>query len=320
MLWGEEFFYEGSRRIARHLRDYFRLKPQYFNHPKFRGHFAVTRSLVEGLQASGASFNYNPRCPSQLADTVVVLAGVRALRQAIKLKQQGRISKLLAGPNIVVFSSDCDSIIASLEIDAIITPSRWVVEMYLEDCPVIKNKIFPWAAGVDTHYWHPSEARHDKKILIFDKRSIGESTSRVSAYVEYLRLSGWSIEVLVRSENHSYTAEQFRSLLHQSCLLVGFTVGSESQGLAWAEAWACDVPTLILKNTSNVYHGRRYACSTAPYLTSQNGLFFDDLEDFKTQFRYWETHRDQFTPRAWTLENMSDEVCAALLYKKVIEC
>ena len=101
--------------------------------------------------------------------------------------------------------------------------------------------------------------------------------------------------------------------------MLGF-VTAESQGIAWAEAWSTDVPTLILKNTSNVHQGRRYKCSTAPYLQSQNGLFFDDLEDFKIQFKYWETHREQFSPRAWTLENMSDEVCATMLYKKVTEC
>ena len=101
--------------------------------------------------------------------------------------------------------------------------------------------------------------------------------------------------------------------------MLGFAT-SESQGLAWAEAWAADVPTLIWRNTSNVSNGRRYNCSTAPYLCAKNGLFFDDLEHFKVQFRYWESNRAQFKPRAWTLGNMSDEVCAKLLYDEVTKC
>ena len=95
---------------------------------------------------------------------------------------------------------------------------------------------------------------------------------------------------------------------------------SESQGIAWAEAWSADVPTLIWKNDANVYRGRRFNCSTAPYLRPENGLFFNDLEDFKRQFAYWGAHREEFTPRDWTLKNMSDEVCASILYKKVTEC
>lgn len=320
MPWGREILHEGARRIARWLRDAFLLNRQYFNHPLFRGHFAVTRSLVAGLQSMGVSFNYNPRFPWEMADTVIVLAGVRTLRQAIRLKQKGQIRRLLAGPNIVVFSSDFDSLIASVEIDTVITPSDFVVDLYLEDNPSLNGRIFSWPAGVDTDYWLPNLTENGNRILIFDKRRVDDDPDRVKPYVDFLRNAGWQVDVLQRCGRQGYTHEQYLKLLQVSCLLVGFTVGSESQGLAWAEAWSADVPTLILKNSSNVYQGRRYTCSTAPYLHPKNGSFFDDLEDFKSQFAYWEAHREQFTPRAWTLENMSDEVCASLLYKKAVEC
>lgn len=138
----------------------------------------------------------------------------------------------------------------------------------------------------------------------------------VAPYADYLRGLGWNVQVI---KYGTFTHIQYLQMLQNSCLMLGFVV-CESQGIAWAEAWSCDVPTLILKKSSNVYQGRLYKNSTAPYLCPQNGLFFDDLEDFKTQFNYWQTHRDQFIPRAWTLANMSDEVCASLLYKKITEC
>ena len=115
----------------------------------------------------------------------------------------------------------------------------------------------------------------------------------------------------------TFNQHQYLQMLQQSCLMLGFVV-DESQGIAWAEAWSADVPTLLWKNTYNGYQGRCYKTSTAPFLRPQNGLFFDDLEDFKTQFNYWQTNREQFTPRAWTLANMSDEVCADLLYRRVL--
>lgn len=317
--WGSQLFIEAMRRIARHIRDGLHRR-QYFNHPKYRGHFAVTRSLVEGLEAIEASFNYNPRFPWEIADRVVVLAGVRTLRQAIELKRQGRIKKLFAGPNIVVFSSDHDSLIASPLIDAVITPSDFVNKLYLEDNPSLRGRIFSWPAGVDTDYWQPDLLRINNRITVFDKRSETDEPLRVNPYIDFLIHAGWQVDVLVRSRDHGYTPEQYRKLLRNSCLMIGFTVGSESQGIAWTEAWSTDVPTLILRNNSNILKGRRYSCSTAPYLNQMNGLFFDDLEDFKVQFSHWESHRDQFTPRAWTLVNMSDEVCASMLYKKVLEC
>lgn len=315
MPWERELLHEGTRRIARWVRDALRPNRQYFNHPLYRGHFAVTRSLVEGLQKINASFNYNPRYPWELADTVIVLAGVRTLRQAIRMKQQGRIKKLYAGPNIMCFSSDHESLLAVTEVDAAITPCDLVVDLYLEDNPTLKNRIFSWPAGVDTSYWQRDPSIKRDGILIFDKQNKGP-VGPVAPYVDYLRSLGWPVQVI---KYGTFTHIEYLQVLQQSCLMLGF-VTDESQGIAWSEAWSTDVPTLIWKNTSNVWRGRRYHCSTAPYLCPQNGLFFDDLEDFKTQFNYWETHREQFTPRAWTLENMSDEVCASTLYKKVAEC
>jgi hypothetical protein len=96
---------------------------QNYNHSKYRWHLAVTRSLVEGLQKSGLPFIYNPPSIRNLSDTVVVLAGVRTLRQAIELKKKGQTKKLYAGPNIVVFSSDANSFFDSPEVDVVITTS-----------------------------------------------------------------------------------------------------------------------------------------------------------------------------------------------------
>ncbi|MBF0420165.1 MAG: hypothetical protein HQL78_08375 [Magnetococcales bacterium] len=287
----------------------------FSSHMKFRGHHAVTRSLVEGLDKIGASYNYNPSRFGEVADTVHVVGGIRALRQMIRLKRQGRIKKLFAGPNIVVFSTEANSILASPEIDGVVNHCDFACEFWAYDHPRLRDRCFRWPAGVDIHYWQPDPTVNRDHILIFDKRREEDDADRVKPYVEYLRGQGLQVEVLVRCGKQGYTQNQYRALLQRSSLMLGFTVGSESQGIAWAESWSTDVPTLILKNTSNVYQGRRFDCSTAPYLCSQSGLFFDDLEDFKNQFNYWATHREQFTPRAWILENMSDEVCADRLYR-----
>lgn len=314
---GRDFLPEAARRIARVMK--YTLKERSFaSHSRFRGHFAVTRSLVEGLEKIGADFNYNPNQLTELADTVVVLAGVRTLRQAIRLKQQGKISRLFAGPNIVHFSTDFDSILASPEVDAVITPSDWVIDHYVTDNPSLKGRIFSWPAGVNTQYWTADQNAERNRILIFDKRRIEDDPESVRPYVDHLRDAGWQVDVLARCGEKGYTQEQYRALLQGSCLMLGFTVGSESQGIAWTEAWSCDVPTLIKRNTQQVLHGRHLKVSTAPYLGSQNGLFFDDFDHFKVQICYLQTHHEQFTPRAWTLANMSDEVCAKQLYSKVI--
>ena len=101
--------------------------------------------------------------------------------------------------------------------------------------------------------------------------------------------------------------------------MIGFAM-SESQGIAWAEAWSTNVPTLIWRNNEGRFGGKIYASSTAPYLCDINGLFFNDFEDFKLQFHKWEHSRDSFAPREWVLNNMSDEICASKLYSIVQSC
>lgn len=320
IIWGLAGISEIIRFCCLALRHYFFGSLGFYDHPLYRGHAAVTRSLVEGLKKEGKSFNYNPRYVGQLSDVVVVLAGIGTLRQAIRLKKKGIIKTLLAGPNIVEFASDSDLIIASPEIDKVITPSEWVTRLYINDAPGLSEKIYSWPAGVNCEYWCPASNRKRDHILIFDKRNIGDDPDHTRPYVDFLNKLGWKVDVINRCGTQQYTADQYRSYLRKSCLMLGFTIGSESQGIAWAEAWACDVPTLIKQCNYNTYNNRYFACSSSPYLNSHNGLFFVDFEDFKGKFSYWERNRLMFSPRKWVLENISDEVSSTALFNLAIEC
>lgn len=311
---GRDLIPEVARTVGRLAKNAIRNR-SFSNDRRYRGHFAVTRSLVEGLGRIGASFNYNPRRLDHLAETVVVLAGVRTLRQAIRLKQAGCIKRLFAGPNIVAFASDHECLLGAPEVDSVIVPSDLVIGHYVEDCPSLRNRSFVWPAGVDTEFWRPSDAAERRQILVFEKQNVGP-VGPVDPYVAHVRQAGYEVSVIQYGQ---YAHTQYRELLRDSQLMIGF-VTNESQGIAWAEAWAMDVPTMIWRNTRTSYRGRSYRCSTAPYLTEQNGLFFDDLTDFKEKFALWERTRRQFSPRDWTLANMSDEVSARQLYQKVLTC
>jgi hypothetical protein len=304
---------QSLRVIARTVRNYIQAPDKKLNRSNYRGHFAVTRSLVEGLKKLDFPFNYNPTSVRDLADTVVVLAGVRTLRQALEFKKKGKIKTLSAGPNIVILSTDENSIIASPEIDIVMLNNDWIVDLYIKDNSSIQGRCWVWPAGVDTEYWKPDFSAKRKQILIY-KKHFPVHIGPLATYVDYLNLKGFQVVIL---EYGNFTHDEYLRALQQSQLMIGFS-SQESQGIAWAEAWSSDVPTLIWQKSIFVYLGRNVDASSAPYLKPENGLFFDDLDDFKVKFAFWETHPDQFAARAWTLANMSDEVCAAMLYKKLI--
>jgi hypothetical protein len=314
---GVDYINEYFVRLLRSIKYFFLKKNIYGRNLKYRGHYAVTRSIVEGLKKNGSSFNYNPKKFSELADIVHVVSGSRALKQMLVMKKRGKLKKLYAGPNIAVFSTDYNSILAAPEIDGLVNHCEDACKIWALDNELLLNKCFIWPAGVDTDFWRPNDSLIRDTILVFDKRTSKEDASRTAPILNYLRSKNYSVEIIVRSPVQGYSQNSYLSLLKRSCLLIGFTVGSESQGIAWAEAWSCNVPTLILQNRISVYQGRRFECTTAPYLNKENGLFFDNFDNFKLMFDYWEKNKNQFRPRDWVLKNMSDEVSAKRLFDEL---
>jgi hypothetical protein len=285
--------------------------------PRYGGHYAVTRSLVEGMAKAGLPVNYNPQRTSEVAENVHVF-GVQNLRQMIRWKREGIIQQLTCGPNVVVRSSEANSILASPEIDAVVNHADWACDFWALDNPELRYRCLSWFAGVDTDFWRPVGQVLRDRILVFDKRREDQDPERIKSYIEYLKKEGWQVDVLTRCGRQGYDLENYRNLLQRAALMIGFTVGSESQGIAWTEAWASNVPTLILQQTENFYQGIRFRCSTAPVLTSATGAFFNDFDGFVEQFKLWRSGHQTFNPREWVLDNMSDEVCASDLYEKLI--
>lgn len=305
--YGNDFYKLLIKRLLIIIR-YHSIKLFIRNFSNYRGHHAVTRSLIEGLEKINEKYIYNPISINQITDTVVVLSGPHTLEQCIEFKKKGIIKRIFAGPNIVIFSSDKNSLIASKDVDCVITPSDIINQMYLVDNPSLKDRIVSWPAGVNTEYWKPKFANRRKKILIYEKQIKGP-VGPVQPYASYIISKGYDVYII---QYGSYDYKEYLHHLQESILMIGF-VTDESQGIAWAEAWSSDVPTFIWKNNTNVYRGRSYMCSTAPYLNDDNGLFFNDLSDFQLKFTQWEKGYFKFQPRKWCLENMSDEVCARKL-------
>lgn len=295
---------EAAKDLGRMVK--YALKPMpHFMRSPYRGHFAVTRSLIEGLRKIEVHTTYNPRSMADVADVILVLSGVEALRQAIRFRRNGTIKRLLAGPNILVFASDHGGVITAPEVDLCITPSEITSRMYVEECRTLEGRCPAWPAGVDTEFWKPMSGVERDTVLIFEKQVKGP-VGPIKEYREMIESLGYKVQVLTYG---SFSHADYRRALQYSMLMIGF-VRDESQGIAWAEAWAADVPTLIWRNTANTHRGRTYFCSTAPYLTSETGMFFDGMNDFESTFLKWKSKRDSFKPRRWVLENMSDEVSA----------
>ncbi|HEY7292945.1 MAG TPA: hypothetical protein VH583_24115 [Vicinamibacterales bacterium] len=282
----------------------------------YPGHYALTRSVVEGLREIRADFNFNPASFADLARVVYAPAN-EALRQAISLKRRGDVDYLVAGPVNALFSDECDGILKSSEIDRLVVASDWVVDLY-DDAPELKRKSQVCPCGVDPVFWTPSSARKDAAVVYWKSGTV-EFCERVEAAVA---AAGWTpIRVASAAGDFSkFTAEQFREQLDRAAVAI-FLSSFETQGIALAEAWAMDVPTIVWNPGGRAeWRGRSFASVTScPYLTSATGVdwrTFDELDSALTEVL---ANRGRFYPREWVLKHMTDAICARQLHRLIFE-
>lgn len=275
--------------------------------PKYGGHPAVTRSLIEGLTTLGATFNYNPATLDGLHDVVVVPGGIQALRQAIRLKKQGRIRRLLAGPNLVVLPTDFDGLITSPEIDTYVLNSPWTQNMYELVAPSLKGRVRLFPSGVDADWWWDGPRAHRADHMLFYNKRPPQRL--YDACADVAREAGFTVDVV---QYGSYTVEDYRARLHRSSVLVHWAE-QESQGISTLEAWAADVPTLIWDPRSFMWQGVNYDSCSCPYLSRATGRSFRDASEFEALLREGAADRSRYAPRQWVLDNLTDARSAQLM-------
>lgn len=296
---------------------------------KYGGHVGVTRSLIEGLDKIGYNdFNYAPDDEGEIAEHVHVLAGVNTLQYAIGLKKSGKIKKLTAGPNIVVFSDEYDALITDGEIERYLTPSDWNKRLFLEMTPELEGRIFSWPAGVDTEYFKPDDTSvRDNTVIVYHKCQSDQFRYKICCELrkhgfdpvvfryggrpqEFYRANDAALQV------EKYNMEDFKEALGKACFAVVIS-DSESQGIALAEMWSMDVPTICFDPQYYMWEwgGRMIErdgdVSSCPYLSGKTGMRFGDLRELEEILGLFADGKTQFSPREWVLANMSDEVCAA---------
>ena len=278
----------------------------------YPGHYAVVRSVVEGLRAIGADFNFNPRRTADLA-RVVYAPENAALRQAAELKRRGRIDYLVAGPVNALFPDESDGVLRLREIDRLIIASEWARDLY-RSAPELVDKFVACPCGVDPRFWQPSGQPRRNVALLYWKSGDEAFCREVEAIAAACGLEVARLRS-AHGEHALFDAGRFRQLLDEAAIGI-FLSTFETQGLALAEAWSMDVPTAVWDPQSTAeWRGRQFeAGSSAPYLTPMTGRRWRTLEELEPTLRAMLAERAAFQPRAWVLANMTDEICAKHLF------
>ena len=282
----------------------------------YPGHYAVTRSVVEGLRAIGVDFNFNPASFSELARVVYAPAN-EALMQAIELKRHGAIDFLVAGPVNAFFADECHGIMLSREIDLAIVAHEWMIDFYRET-PDLARKSRACPCGVDVEFWKPMGTAKERACVVYWKSGDERFCEEVEAIVKRAGLE--PIRVRSRHGEHSiFKPPELRAALDRAVVSV-FLSTFESQGIALAEAWAMNIPTVVWDPQGDAeWLGRHFTSqSSAPYLTPSTGLAVRDVDALDAAIAQALATLDTFQPRGWVLEHMTDAVCSRKLYEVIM--
>jgi glycosyltransferase involved in cell wall biosynthesis len=280
---------------------------------RYPGHYALVRSVVEGLQAIGADFNFNPRRARDLGRAVYAPENA-ALRQAAAFKRRGRVEYLVAGPVNAMFPDENDGVLLMPEIDRLIVAGEWMKDLY-RDAPqlVAKSRVCP--CGVDVDFWNPGARRErPTTALIYWKSGDAAFCDQVEAVVRRCGLEPRRVRS-GHGEHAHFAPDEFHSLLGEAVVGI-FLSAFETQGIALAEAWAMDVPTLAWDPRGMAsWRGRSFQSgSSAPYLTAATGRLWRSIDELEPLLREALAARESFRPRQWVLEHMTDAICSAALY------
>ena len=264
------------------------------------------------MRAIGADFNFNPRRLADVGPAVYAPAN-EALLQAIALKQEGRIDYLVAGPVNALFADEADRILHHREIDRLIVAHEWALDFF-RGAPALLAKCRVCPCGVDPDTWRPSAAASARTTAVVYWKSGDEAfCERVELIVRACGLEPRRVRSR-HGEHAMFSADDYRRLLDEAAVGV-FLSTFETQGLAIAEAWSMNVPSLVWDPRGPaVWRGRTFESrSSAPYLTPATGRLWSSLDQFESVLRAALADRASFRPREWVLANMTDAICSAAL-------
>ena len=248
---GPRRLYRGARRLARHVVKPGVPLPQSSPYP---GHHALVRSVVEGLRAIHADFNFNPS--TRAARPGRLRARQRSAAAGGRSQAARRVDYLVAGPVNALFADECDAVLQTPGIDLLIIASEWVRSFY-RDVPSLAARSRVCPAGVDSGDWQPTGRPRERTAIVYWKSGEESACQAVETTIRECGLEPIRIESRP-GEHRLFEPAEYRDRLDRAALGV-FLSTFETQGIALAEAWSMNVPTMVWDPKGDAeWRGRRF--------------------------------------------------------------
>ena len=284
------------------------------------GFYSAFLALVQSLRRIGCDVRINDFAAARTRPHYPIgIAGYPTVIQKIDLP-----NPRIFGPGDFGTPPAAVSVAIDPRFKLLIQPSDWFSEVYRPFCG---DKMVTWFAGIDTQAWPDfADTIKDIDFVVYDKirwhreQRVPSILDRIKAFLDR---NGRSYVVL--RYGHHHHAEFRRSLSKAKALI--FVCEHETQGLAYQEALATNVPVLawdegeMIDPTLQPYVPKGTNVSAVPYFDENCGMRFKLSEFELVCEKFWE-NLPNFRPRHYVETHLSLEMSAnhyLALYARMAE-
>jgi glycosyltransferase involved in cell wall biosynthesis len=296
----------------RYLKRFVRPLYELTHHRQKRTGFAVSFELLRrGLEQEGWDVRVNDyRLARRYPEYPVGLVGYPILLDDWKLPNPA-----ILGPSLYDHPMVAPRLMEDKRFKTYLVLGQWTKDMFH---PVYGEACVRWHAGIDTEAWGDTSANQkDIDFLIYDK--IRWDHARLAdQLLEPIRRSIESRALrthILRYKYHDHAT--YRRILQRSRAML-FLCEHETQGLAYQEALASNVPVLAWDNGFWLdplwrrVSEKMVPASSVPFFSPLCGERFANLGEFEPALRRFLDRLSEMEPRRYVLEHLSMRQSAAI--------
>ncbi len=303
----------GDRKLRRRLRKAIAaLRPNKQRITGFEMSFILLRRALLGAGRRVHVNNYalaraNPRFPVAICGYPHILDGWSLPNPAV------------LGPGLYDHPKQRPHLMEDPRFTSYLTFCDWMRDLFATEYPAASLQ--PWFGGIDIAEWCDTKGSpKDVDVLVYDKIRWNRDTL-VPGFLEpvlgELKRRGLRVEVVRYGR---YTHGGYRRQLARSRSML-FLCENETQGMAYQEALACNVPILAwdqgfwLDPNRSQWCDRPVKATSVPYFSAECGERFAGLGDFAAALDRFLPRIERYEPRRYVATNLSLDESARLFLR-----
>lgn len=283
---------------------------------RLSGFRQLTRQLRLGLERAGLESRFNDfRHADRHPDEPIGVLGKTSL-----LARWTPANPVVFGPCMLDHPRDVPDLLDRFDARAYLVPSAWVREMF---APFFGNRVVIWPVGIDLERWRDfSEERKTVDFLVYEKFLWGREEKLktvLGPILERLDRLGFATNLL---HCGAYTHAEYEERLRRSRWMI-FLCEHETQGQAYQQALACNVPVLAwdqgrwLDPKASRYGREPVPASSVPWFSEACGMTFRACEDFPARLDDFIANQSGYSPRQFVSSRL-DLVESARRYADIL--